>query len=69
MDASPSSLVRLGVVSSCGRSCMAPSGVGKGLLCFRTFNIIAYCDGYDVNICVHKSRSVIASSVWSDCVQ
>jgi len=30
------------VVSSSRRSCMASPGVGKGLLCFRTINIIAY---------------------------
>jgi len=48
---------------------MASSGVGKGLLCFRTINIIAYCEGNDENIYVQKSRSVIASSVWSSCVQ
>jgi len=48
---------------------MASSGLGKGLLCFRTINIIAYCDGNDVNICVRKSRPVIASSVWSNCVR
>jgi hypothetical protein len=69
VDASPSSLVRLAVVSSSKRSCMASSGVGKGLLCFRTINIIAYCDGSDVNICVRKSQSVIASSVWSSCIR
>jgi len=48
---------------------MASSGVGKGLLCFRAINIIAYCDGSDVNICVRKSQSVIASSVWFSCMQ
>ena len=48
---------------------MASSGVGKGLLCFRTIYIIAYCDGNDVNLCVRKSRSVIASSVSSSCVR
>jgi len=48
---------------------MASSGVGKGLLCCRTINIIAYCDGNDVNICVQKSQSVIASSVRSSCVR
>jgi len=42
VDASSSSLVRLAVVSSSKRSCMASSGVVKGLLCFRTINIIAY---------------------------
>jgi len=68
VDASLRSLVRLAVISSSNRSCMASSGVGKGLLCFRTNNIIAYCDGSDVNICVQKSRSVIASSVWSSCI-
>jgi len=50
VDASLSSSVRLAVVSSSKSSCMASSGVGKGLLCFRTTNIIAYCDGSDVNI-------------------
>jgi len=69
MDASPSSLVRMAVVSSSRRSCMASSGVGNGLLCFRTSNIIGYCDGSDVNIGVRKSRSVIASSVWSSCMR
>ena len=48
---------------------MASSGVGKWLLCFRTINIITYCDGNDVNIFLRKSRSVIASSVWSSCVR
>ena len=65
MDASPSSLVGLAVAASSRKSCMASSGVGMGLLCDRTINIIAGGDGSDVNICVQKFRSVIASSVWS----
>jgi len=69
MDASPSSVVRLAVVSSSRRSCMASLGVGRSLLCCRTINIIAYCDGSDVNICMRKSRSVIASSVWTTCMR
>jgi len=69
VDVSPSSLVRLAVFSSSRRSCMASSGVAKGLLCFRTINIIAYCDGRDVDNCMWKSRSVIASSVWSSCMR
>ena len=48
---------------------MDSSGVGKGHLWFRTINIIAYCDGNDVNICVQKLRSVIASSEWSSCAR
>jgi len=47
---------------------MASSGVGKGLRCFRTNNIIAYCDGNDVNIRMPKSRSVIAMSESSSFV-
>jgi len=69
VDVSLSSLVRPVVVSSSRRSCMASSGVGKGLLCFRTINIIAYCDSNDVNISVRKSRSVFALSVWSSCLR
>jgi len=42
---------------------MGSLGVGNGLLCFRVVNIIAYCDDNDVNICMRKSRSVIASPV------
>jgi len=68
VDASPSSLVRLVVVSSSSRSCMASSGVGKALLCFGTIDIIGYRDGSDVNICVRKSRLVTASSVCSSCM-
>jgi len=69
VDASPSSLVRLAVVSSFKKSCMASLGIVKGLLYFGTINIIAYCDGSDVNICVRKSQSVIASLVWSSCMR
>jgi hypothetical protein len=69
MDAPPSPQVRLGVVSSSGRSCMACSGVGRGLQCFRTIDIMAYCEGSDVNIGVRQSRSVIRSSEWSSSMQ
>jgi hypothetical protein len=48
---------------------MASPGVGKGILCFRTDNIITYSDGNDVKIGWRKSQSVIASSVWSSCVR
>jgi len=37
---------------------MASLGVGKGLLCFRTIDIIAYCDGNDGNrLCAKISIS------------
>jgi hypothetical protein len=48
---------------------MASSVVGKGVLCFRTINIIPYSDGNDVNICMRKSRLVISLSVWSSRVR
>jgi hypothetical protein len=48
---------------------MASSGVGKGVLWFRTISTIPCCDGNDVNICVRQSPSVIALSVWSSCVR
>jgi len=67
MDASPSSLVRWAVVSSFKRSCLASLGEGTRLQSFQTINIIAYCEGSDVNIFMQKSQSVIASSVWSNC--
>jgi hypothetical protein len=48
---------------------MACSGVGRGLQCFRTIDIMAYCEGSDVNIGVRQSRSVIRSSEWSSSMQ
>jgi len=54
MDTSPSSLVWPVVASCFRRSCMAYLCQGKSLLYFRTMNVIAYCDGNDVNICVQK---------------
>jgi len=44
---------------------MASLGVGEGLLFFRTIDIVAHCDGSDVNIAVRECRSVIALLVWS----
>jgi len=41
---------------------MASSAVGKSLVCFRTINNMAYCDGSAVNIGLQKLRLVIALS-------
>jgi len=43
---------------------MASSGVGQVLRSIRTINIIGYGDAKDVDICMWKGRSVIASCVW-----